>query len=750
LKSDLTNSTISLLPRKWKLIRNTSAIILLSVIATWVVIGFRALDPQNLAWFASGDSATHYLSWAFFRFSPWANPLGLNPEYGIEIASAIVYADAIPLAAFIFKPLSFLLSEPFQYLGIWTFVCIFLQAYFGWLLAGLLSQDKWVRLLISALLIFSPPMLFRISFHTALISHFVILWALYLCLKKQNKNIFWQWLSVICITALINAYYLILVMGLWGAYLIDNLLSKKLNKPDISKALIQIVCILMIVGFIFWQSGYFSLPLGATKNIGFGIFRMNLLSLINPMGWSYVLPNLPEASQDLIGGERGLDFYGRTTESFNYLGLGIILIGLCAIYRIRPRRDFSKSFFKQHLTFIFALLLLTSFAVSNNVAIGQWQWHIDIPDWLFSIGSVWRASGRLFYPVFYLLILGFFYLVIKNYSLKAARIILLLGLIIQIADTSAGWLKIRQRMMHAPSSEIATPLQHPFWDFAAKHYSNIKVIPLRNSIWQLHWDILAPYAAKSHLPTNGVFLARFDEAKIAAYNLDIQGKIQAGQFEPKTLYIFEDEAIVPILVHHQATDLVAKIDGLNVLAPSWFNCSTCQAVGIPQSMWFSTRIAQTTLHQKITFGRSGSGPAYFIGGVGPDSAWAYPESWGTWLGARSGKIILPLPPALAAPLGTKSGLAAPLHALKIEFNALVFSAHPKQIISIDVNGTAFGTLTFTNSAQNELVIPIDEKIRQQGYIALQFNPQNAVSPKSIGMGDDERVLSIGLVAAWFD
>lgn len=56
--------------------------LLMGVFAFFMVIGPRALDPQNIAWLESGDPATHYLGWVFFRHSPWSFPLGLNPSYG--------------------------------------------------------------------------------------------------------------------------------------------------------------------------------------------------------------------------------------------------------------------------------------------------------------------------------------------------------------------------------------------------------------------------------------------------------------------------------------------------------------------------------------------------------------------------------------------------------------------------------------------------------------------------------------------
>ncbi|WP_221178572.1 DUF6311 domain-containing protein, partial [Pseudomonas fluorescens] len=88
--------------------------VLMGILAFFIVVGPRALNPMNIAWLDSGDPATHYLGWVFFRYSPWSFPLGLNPSYGLELGNAVIFSDSNPLFALIFKPFAALLPEPFQ------------------------------------------------------------------------------------------------------------------------------------------------------------------------------------------------------------------------------------------------------------------------------------------------------------------------------------------------------------------------------------------------------------------------------------------------------------------------------------------------------------------------------------------------------------------------------------------------------------------------------------------------------------
>ena len=89
--------------------------IFLGVGAFFAVMGPFALDPQNIAWLASSDDiAQHYLGSVFFRYSPWTLPLGLNPNFGLEISSSIVFSDSIPIMAFLLKLLKPIVTKFLQ------------------------------------------------------------------------------------------------------------------------------------------------------------------------------------------------------------------------------------------------------------------------------------------------------------------------------------------------------------------------------------------------------------------------------------------------------------------------------------------------------------------------------------------------------------------------------------------------------------------------------------------------------------
>jgi hypothetical protein len=84
--------------------------------------------------------------------------------------------------------------------------------------------------------------------------------------------------------------------------------------------------------------------------------------------------------------------------------------------------------------------------------------------------------------------------------------------------------------------------------------------------------------------------------------------------------------------------------------------------------------------------------------------------------------------------------------LNFEVYGLVTAEHPRQRIQMSVNGVAVGThdVVFPdNQAQFDVVVSAAEMTSSNG-IHIAFDLPDAVTPQSIGMNDDPRVLGIQL------
>lgn len=135
------------------------AIFIFGLVTFIVTVGYQALNPLNAEWILGRlDPTQHYLGWLFFRNGPWTLPVGLNPNFGQDLSSSIVYSDSIPLLAIPLKALDPFLPQRFHYFGFWILACFVLQAGLAWKLLGLYTNNAIFKLLGCGLFIFFPPL----------------------------------------------------------------------------------------------------------------------------------------------------------------------------------------------------------------------------------------------------------------------------------------------------------------------------------------------------------------------------------------------------------------------------------------------------------------------------------------------------------------------------------------------------------------------------------------------------------------
>jgi hypothetical protein len=284
-----------------------------------IIVGFKVLNPQYIDWLSSNDPLLHYLGWSFFRLDDWRFPLGINPLLGVEISSSIVFSDSIPLLAIPFKFATKGWTENFQYFGIWTLSCFVLQAIFSWKIAEYFSKSLLIKVSVIGLFIFSPPMIWRIGMHSALVGHFFLLAAIFLCIKKYKvrNNIYW---SILIVTSVLVHFYLfVMVLALWIFSYLDQLAHKSIGLKEFLRQYLSLVA---LVPLAVWQAGYISgEPVGGEW--GYGIFVFNPLSILDSNGWSY-FPSLVSLNEQ---------------DSFQYLGMGMIILAIFTLPKllIHPR-----------------------------------------------------------------------------------------------------------------------------------------------------------------------------------------------------------------------------------------------------------------------------------------------------------------------------------------------------------------------------------------------------------------------------
>ena len=134
------------------------------------------------------------------------------------------------------------------------------------------------------------------------------------------------------------------------------------------------------------------------------------------------------------------------------------------------------------------------------------------------------------------------------------------------------------------------------------------------------------------------------------------------------------------------------------------------------------------------------------------------EEFGTWSNAKTATLLV------SPPNNFKN-----TNSLTIKARGFVTPSHPEQIIDIWVNGKLNQTVKLTNSETNEIVIKAPFSVNwlsspkyigtslfnyltrlvgtpNQEPIFIKFEMRNPAKPKDLGLGDDERLLGIGLIS----
>jgi hypothetical protein len=306
--------------------------------------------------------------------------------------------------------------------------------------------------------------------------------------------------------------------------------------------------------------------------------------------------------------------------------------------------------------------------------------------------------------------------------------------------------------MSPAQSQYSSELRDPFWESASTHYKalmRIPVDPLWVKVLPAHWSTFAAYAAKYHLQTNSTYLARQSVEKLTQSNSQLHEILAAGQWNLNTLYILSNEEVRTVLERSDPQrDLLATINGHIVFAPGWLACGTCAPV--PEILRITPEMVQIQMDQAIRFDALGNGK-YFLQG----SNWAYPENWGVWAVGQKAELMLPIPIQEKFRAGTtlldrtRNAVSNYPNELILDMRALVNSLQPEQNILISINSQPSRAYVLNQDAFNRIFIPLDQNMFDDRQIRISFEFSTARRPIDIGMGHDERLLSIGLISAIF-
>ena len=581
---------------------------------------FHGLNPFDVDWLlpfwrGSIDSAQHYLGWEFFRQAPLLQwPPGKSPNLGPMGGSGVALTDSLPLFAFIFKPLTFWFSQPFQYFGIWVLACFVLQSVFAWKLLTIWIK-QWEHVVLGTYFFcFSPIFINRMTVHLALAGHWIILAGLYLLFN--SKSTFKHWLVLASISMLVQPYLAIICAALFLAWVLIALLE--------TRAVLQFVQKFSIfIGVLFasgWASGLFIFGLGSAKAEGFGIYSANALAWVDP-GFTWYEKAL--WSRYVPEGWKNSGQY----EGMNYLGSGVLLLAIFALgyqlfkgtWKTRAVQvaiilsfvavfgrsgstqselvfllgvlsavvylELIRHFLQNRKATVIYVLLFASFmmiAFTYQIFIGNFLViNITIPESMNNLLSVVRTSGRMLWPITYLLIGSLIVLTSRNLRRIYASGLIALVLCIQVYESFEAVGVTKSLFTRSGPTEI---LVSPLWETLGEKYQNIAIV-LPNDGPMLYptnpdfaapegsflWREIGEFAVKYRMKLNSFYFSREPTMQNESEAKVLSTTINSGSYRSDTLYIFIDSQMWELAKQRLGSLSTLRIlDSVPIVAPAGF------------------------------------------------------------------------------------------------------------------------------------------------------------------------------------
>jgi hypothetical protein len=480
-----------------------------------------------------GDQITNLIGALSFAHDSWRFPIFYVPGLAVPDGANIVYTDCLPLLALVSKVIFKFSGEWFNYFGLWLFCCFPLLAFFVALAMKESGAQTAVAIFCATLLsLASPALLFRFG-HSALMAHFLIAWSIYLYLKLTRRSSSWDVIVQFCIVAAVSvvlqAYFLLMVMPFFLAGLAQVVVN---GQVTLRKAIMSFVMVIGVVLTTAWIAGIIGPGSMAASMWGFGHYSMNVLSPFLPPR-----EHLPEFIARYVkwdGYGYSWDATGGQLEGYNYLGAGVLLL---LVVHIFTSRNLIKQALRSHLFLAVVLMGLLLLALSNRVFCGSWLlFETPIFSLLGMLTSHFRTSGRLFWPIYYVLVIALGLLTIKRYNPWIAKSLLIVAVGLQLADTHL----LRRNMVIHTSQGFKQELPQKAWKPLLESHQLLMQYPSfqcggwagkwpeNNSNMELLW-----LAAKLNIPSNSAYLSRPNRNCAGELSDGLKFNIEAGG-----LYVF--------------------------------------------------------------------------------------------------------------------------------------------------------------------------------------------------------------------
>ncbi|MEW6744821.1 MAG: DUF6311 domain-containing protein [Planctomycetota bacterium] len=510
------------------------------------------LISENTDYPVSSDRTTNLSALNYYVQDGWRLPLFAVQNLCSPQGTNIVFADCVPLIAPLCRLLFLIYPHLFDYLKAWVVLCFVLQGVSFALLLQVVGHRGMLHAVFGALLVVSLPAFLCRYGHAAVTSHFLLILALALFLQTYTKGlprsvIVWHML-LLSVALLISVILFAMVACLFVASLLQALAHRQVTLRR--AAAVGCVVGLPVVALMY-VGGY--LPLRTIPpGHGWGVYSMNLLSPVVPQ---FCVPGL---------GFSGFVGPWEQYEGFNFLGYGLLF--LCLVHSVVSPADLVRCFKRYWILALFSVFLIV-FSASSRIYVGRTLLlEVPVPSFLEGLLSIFRCSGRFFWPVAYLIMA---FLVSRTYRrFKPAVWLPMLSLCL-LAQF------VPNRMVHLEKNSnfprIEEAERYDVWIHLIEQHHSIEIYPsYYNTARQDRFLIqqLVMIASRRNRPVNTTYSTRDFAGRSWQ---EERASIARGGFREGVLYVFSKQYFSSVELEELTggARLFGEFDGVYVGSRDW-------------------------------------------------------------------------------------------------------------------------------------------------------------------------------------
>jgi hypothetical protein len=472
-------------------------------------IALRTLEPAFITgtggkWVRpENDYVAYLVAWNYYIVDEWRWPLFDLPAMGYPEGGSVLFNDALPLASLPTKLLYKAAGVRLNPFGWWIFLTYVLQgAMAARMMCAVGVRSVWASAAAAVLAVVNTSFASRMG-HTALSSHFLLLWALAMHFEslRRGRARVWEYTLLLAVAILVNSYLFAMVFAFQAATFFALWLRRQLPLRDVGMAVAGMAGVALI-GIAAGYGVFLASP-STMKSQGFGLYSWNLVGLLVP-------PN------GLFGYFAGIARDGThgQYEGESWVGMGAFLVLALSLVLV-PRQILPA--LRRYWVYVATLVAFAVYAASNIVYAGSvLVVHYPLPQLAIDLGNYFRATGRFIWPLAYSLMILPLALVFRTRTAWIAIPVAMLAVYVQLDEGLHGMAWRRVLTTQAYEDLIDTPrvdswlrqhrvlFQYPSWACGGLGGSK-RSWGNRESNRELQVQLAA---ARAGIPTNSVYTSR--------------------------------------------------------------------------------------------------------------------------------------------------------------------------------------------------------------------------------------------------